>query len=492
VALVLRAHQQRAVERARAQKCRALFHAAGTGKTATIWRILAEDFNAHKRIRRTLIFAPLSVCAQWPTECEKFTRIPVKYVHALTDTGKKRTEKLARILETGEPAVIVTNYESVQIKDFYEKMLKFKPEIIILDESHRIKDSGAKRSKAVYPLCSASDRRFLLTGTPSPNSLLDLFGQYRALDPQILGSGFWSFRRQYFYDKNAGRQFSYPEWVPHPWAAKEIGEKIAPYTEQVTRAECLDLPPLTLIPVPCLMSAPQKKAYEDMRKEFVTEVRGLIMSSEFEMVKTLRMQQILAGFIQPDEQEQPVWFNDNPRMDALMDRIDSIGPQKQIIWTVFRPTYKRIGEELTKRGISHTFLTGEQKTDKEKQANKKLFVEGNAQILIANPAAAGEGIDGLQVAGCAHFYMRGWSLLHYMQAMARNYRSGSERHEKVLHYHYFVEGTIDETIATALIRKDNVQEAVLTWARGGIQKSFALTACETHDASVISRGKETI
>ena len=87
-----------------------------------------------------------------------------------------------------------------------------------------------------------------------------------------------------------------------------------------------------------------------MKKEFVTSVKEMVMSSEFEMVKTLRMQQILAGFIQPDEQEDPLWFDDQPRLDALLQKIDEIGNQKQIIWTVFRPTYKRISKELEKRG----------------------------------------------------------------------------------------------------------------------------------------------
>lgn len=484
----LRAHQQRAVEKARTQKNLALFYEAGTGKTATIWRILAEDYNHHKRIRNTLIFAPLAVCAQWPREMERFTKIPKDRCFALTDTGAKRTAQLEALLAKGAPVIIITNYESVQIKAFYEKLLRFSPEIVVCDESHRIKDAQAKRSKAVYPLCQSASRRFLLTGTPAPNSLLDLFGQYKALDPGIFGGGFWSFRSRYFYDRNAGRQFSYPDWVPHPWAAKEIGEKLHISCLQVSRKECLDLPPLTLVPVPVEMSKAQAKAYEEMKKDFVTEVKGMIMSSEFEMVKTLRMQQILAGFIQPDscdgKQPAPIWVPEVPRLEAMMENVEAIGKQKQIIWTVFRPTYHQIAKELDKRGISYTFLTGEQTNDAQKQANKKLFTDGDAQILIANPAAAGEGIDGLQIAKYAHFYMRGWSLLHYLQALARNYRSGSEAHDKVVHYHYFVRGTIDETLAYALLYKENVQEAVLNWARTGI----SLDVCKRMEQESISGG----
>lgn len=467
----LRAHQQKAVEMARTRLSLALFMEAGTGKTATIARILAEDFNRHKRMRNTLIFAPLAVCSQWPPEIARFTKIPEDCCFVLTDAGTKRTSRLAEILESGKPAIIVTNYESVQIKAFYERLVRFAPEIMVCDESHRLKDSQAKRSKAVYPLCQGAGRRFLLTGTPAPNSLLDLFGQYKALDPSIFGAGFWSFRSRYFYDKNAGRQFAYPDWVPYKTAAQEIGEKLKETSIQVTRKECLDLPDLSIIPVPVPLAKDQAKAYEEMKKDFVTYVGKLVASSEFEMVKTMRMLQMLTGFVQPDhidgEAPKPVWFKENPRLDALMEKVESIGKEKQIIWTVFRPTYARISEELTKRGIKHTFLTGEQKTDADKQANKRLFTDENAQILIANPAAAGEGIDGLQCAPYAHFYMRGWSLLHYLQALARNYRGGSERHERIVHYHYFVKGTLDEALAMALIHKEDVQEKVLEWARSG-------------------------
>lgn len=466
----LRPHQQRALERARTRKSLALFFKPGRGKTATIARILAEDFNARGGVRNTLIFAPITVCAQWPDEIIRFTRIPPSCLHVLTDSGKKRTARLEAVLSRQQPAIIVTNYESVQIKDFYEKLLQLSPQIIVLDESHRIKDSQAKRSKAIYPLCSAADRKFLLTGTPTPNSLLDLFGQYKALDPSILGPGFWSFRSRYFYDRNAGRQFSYPDWVPHPWAAKEIGEKLQDTALQVLPHEDLKLPPLQIVPVACDMSAEQRRVYEQMKKEFVTELGGVVMSSEFEMVKTLRMQQILAGFIQPDavdgKARAPLWVKDCPRLDAMLEKIEDIGKTKQIIWTVFRPTYTRIREELESRGYKVAMLTGEQTTDAEKQAQKKLFTQGDANILIANPAAAGEGIDGLQIAPYAHFYMRGWSLLHYLQALARNHRGGSEQHEQVVHYHYFVRETIDEVLAQALIYKENVQAKVLAWARG--------------------------
>lgn len=467
----LRQHQKVAVEKARKQANLALFFDAGTGKTGTMVRILAEEFNRAKNIVNTLIFAPISVCSQWPGEFEKFSKIPPELIHVMVGAGKKRTEALSGIIASKKPAIVVTNYEAVQIDAFYELLLAWCPEILVLDESHRIKDSQAKRSKAIYPLAHGARRRFLLTGTPVVNSLLDIFGQYKALDPSIFGPGFWSFRTKFFFDRNAGRKFAYPDWIPHPWASEQIGKAIADSSVQAKRDECLDLPPLQQLPVPVQLSPQQAKAYEEMKKDFLTEVNGLVASSEFEMVKTLRMQQILSGFVQPDESKEPVFFKDQPRLDALMDLIDGIGKEQFIVWTTFKPTYRRIGAELEKAKITFGFLTGEQSV-REKQDAIAAFKRGELQGLIANPAAASEGIN-LQEARYAFYYMRGYNLLHFLQSLARNYRSGTERlHKSVVHYHLYARGTLDEVIAHALLHKEDVCKAVLRWAKEGFTHSL--------------------
>ena len=461
----LRSHQQKAVEKARNQPHLALFHEAGTGKTGTMIRILAEDYNGRKKLANTLIFAPLTVCAQWPGEFSRFSKVPEDRILCLTGSGIKRVRELLKARARGGNYIVITNFEAVQITEFYKELLRWSPEILVLDESHRIKDSQSKRAKLIYPLAHAARRRFLLTGTPVVNSLTDVFGQFKALNPNIFGGGFWSFRSKYFYDRNAGKQFSFPDWVPHTWASKEIGKVLSETSVQAKRSECLDLPPLSTIPVPYDIEGAQLKAYAEMKKEFMTEVDGQIMSSEFAMVKTLRMQQILAGFIQPDEKGEPVWFKEQPRLKVLMDLLDSIGKEKSIIWTTFKPTYKLIGDALEKEKIKHAFLTGEQ-TQAEKQSAIEDFKSGSTQILVANPAAASEGIN-LQEAKYAIYFMRSWNLLHYLQSLARNYRSGTEAlHDRVVHYQIYSRGTLDEVVAGALHHKKNVGDTVLRWSRG--------------------------
>lgn len=476
--LKLMPHQLQAVERARTQKNLALFMEAGVGKTATTITILREEYNLQHQLVNTLILAPLAVCPNWPREFEKFSRIKQEDILVLTGRGCTRIETLKRRIETGKPCIIVTNYEAVQIKPLYELLLKWKPRIAILDESHRIKDSQSKRAKLIYPITNSCYRKILLTGTPVLNSLMDIFGQFKALDPDIFGPGFWSFRSRYFVNKNAGRQVTFPDWQPQPHAAKEIGNTISTHSVQARRDECLALPPLQIIPIPVPITGVQLKVYEQLRKQFVTELNEKVMSVEFEMVKTLRMQQILSGFMQPDESEDVEWFKEQPKLDALMDILDSIGKEKAIIWTNFVPTYQKIGRALEEKGYLYTYLTGEQRTSGAKAQAIESFTRGDTQLLIANPAAASEGIN-LQEARYAIYYSRGYNLLHYLQSMARNYRSGTEKlHKSCAHYHLFAKGTLDEVIAKALIEKQKVADCVLAWARS--QDIIPLDSCSLH------------
>lgn len=459
----LMAHQAAAVERARIVDHLALFYDVGTGKTATIITALREDFNKNKRIKRVLVFAPLSVCPQWKVEFLKFSKVPESVIHVLTGPGKKKKEYLARLNIGKKGGVVVTNYESVQNKEVYAELMKWGPEVAIADESHLCKDSTGVRSKLLFPLFQQAERRFLMTGTPAPQSMLDLYGQFKLLDASIFNCSFFAFRNRYFYDANAGMpsHVHFPKWVPRSNAEKEMAEVFGKYTMQAKRDECLDLPPLNRIMHHVELSPGQRKAYIEMEKHFVTEVAGEFVTAEFAMTKTLRMQQILSGFLEAGD--KPVEF-DNPRLDALEDIIASYPKgEKIIIWTIFRPTYPILAKLCEKLGKTPVMLTGDQSAA-EKEVSKESFLRGEANVLIANPAAGGTGLN-LQESKVSVYFSRGYNLAHQIQSEARNYRAGSQQHSVVNHHYLVSTGTLDEVISRALLYKLNVAEEVLAWAR---------------------------
>lgn len=454
-------HQQVAVERARQEPHLAIFHDPGLGKTRSVIEALREDFNSHKRVSRTLIICPLSTCRQWRNAWVAHSKIGDRDIAVLTGDGKKRTAIIEK-----DPKISITNFEGVQIKAFYAALLKWSPEIVVIDESHRLRDSESVRAGKIYPLCLAARRRFILSGTPILNSLLDIFGQYKALDPTLFGSKFWNFKRAYFYDKNANmpRHLHFPDWKPLPTAARDIAAVIAKTAVHAKKSECLDLPDLVSVTVPVDLSPGQRKAYESMEKEFVAELGEVTSIAEFAMTKTLRLQQILAGFVSEAAGKEPAWFDDVPRLTALKEILEKLEGQQVIVWTNFKPTYAKIGEICAKMNLSYVFLTGEQSIA-EKEQNIQSFVSGETRVIISNPSAGGTGVDGLQAAPFAVYFSRGYSAEHFWQSRDRNHRGGSEIHDKITHYHLVVECTIDEVILAALSKKESIAESVVKWAR---------------------------
>jgi SNF2 family DNA or RNA helicase len=459
------AHQQKAVELARSRPHLALLLEMGTGKTRTMIEILREDFWAQKRVRKVLIFAPLSVCAQWKTEFAKFSKVPQDQIHILTMDGKTRAKKLQAVLEAGRGGIVVTNYEAITIKGFYEVLLAWSPEIIILDECQKLKNPSSQRAKKIYPLCMTAHRRFILTGTLFTNSLMDIYGPYKALDTNIFGPSYWRFKTEFFYDKNAGmpKHLHFPKWEPLPNALPRLTAAIASTSVQARKEECLTLPPLVKTNVPIDMSPAQRKVYRDMEKEFVAELKGAVIVSEFAMTVQLRLRQILAGFVSSGVGSKPEYFDDNPRLDALEDLIDSMGQAQCLVWCNFAPMYPKIGERLNSMGVSNAYLTGEQ-TALQKQKSLEAFKTGQAQVLVSNPAAGGVGLN-LAEAAFTIYFDKSYNLEHMLQSESRNHRAGSEQHMRVTHYHLTVMGSIDEVIHEALIGKKEIGETILAWAR---------------------------
>ena len=457
-------HQKKAVERAREVNHLALLHETGVGKTCTMINILAEDQEL-RGPQRTLIFAPLSVCRQWAQEIEKFWIGPHPPILVLVGTGKQRCMNLSRYSVQQQSLLAITNYESCRIQSFYELLLKWKPQVLVCDESHRLKDPQSLQSKKIFPLAQGAKRRFILTGTPVLNSMMDLYGQYKILDPGHFGMNFFVFRSKYFYDKNSGmsQQTHFPDWRPKPGADLEMSQVLSKSSVQAKKHECLDLPPLHEIPVPVEMSLEQSRVYLEMERDAVAVLKDQVHIAPFAMVKLIRLQQLLCGFI-TDDQEVVTHLAEVPRLTALRDLIDSI-PQteKIIIWTNFRPTYQTIGDVCKALGRSHSYLIGGQ-SEKEKQESIENFRKGSTQILISNPAAGGTGIN-LTEAAYSIYYSRGYSLEHSEQSKARNFRGGSDRHSKITHYHLYCPKSLDGVITMALLSKQNIGDSILSYAK---------------------------
>jgi SNF2 family DNA or RNA helicase len=372
--------------------------------------------------------------------------------------------------------VFITNYESLLMKDLYAAFKMWQPQAIIFDESHALKTYNAKRSQLAERLSNEGPvvpYKQLLTGTPVLNNPMDLYHQFLVLDGgRTLGGNFFAFRGRFFRDRNAGmpKQKYFPKWEVMSLekdgydAMAELNRLIGHRSMHVTKAECMDLPPLVRQVIKVPMAPEQRRMYEEMKRDFVTfidqrEEDPKAVTAILAITKALRLQQIASGYVKTNEEEE-IGLDGTPKMEALKQLLDQLAPSgKILVWAAWRNNYKQIGEVCDSLGLKYVTLVGGM-TDASRNAAIEAFTKGDAHVLVGNPGSGGIGVN-LVEAPYAIFYSRTFSMLHKVQAEARNYRGGSEMHEKVTHYDIVCENSIDEIIAEKLAEKIEMSDKLL-------------------------------
>ena len=451
------------------------FFEVGTGKTMTTVSTLRLKYLEAQRLKRTFILGPAIVLNNWKRELLFHSNLSANVIHVLTGSGKKRIQAIEKIIQDGqhwdEGSIIITNYEAIgRMKGFTEAILKWKPEILVLDESHRCKSIGAKQTREAIKIADTVDHSYLLTGTPILNSMLDIFSQFRILDKgATFGKQFYSFRGKYFYDKNSGMPGDkhFPNFVPRKGAAEEINLLIRKKAMYVEKDDCLDLPPLVRHKVEVEMSTEQEKAYTSMQKDFVAYIESEkpeAAIAELAITKALRLQQITTGFVGTEDIDSNKGihkFKTNPRKNALKELLTDLAPKHKIlVWAVFKENYNDIREVCEKLKIKYVEVHGGISQDDKMASVDKFNDDDTYRVFIGHPRSGGIGIN-LVPSDVSIFYSRNFSLENDIQAEARNYRGGSERHEKVTRIDIVTPGTIDEKVLEALASKKNIGYKVL-------------------------------
>lgn len=453
-------HQKEAIEKAKGLDYFGLFFEVGCGKTRCVISICEDRYWLHGRVLKTLVFTPLVVVENFKREFEKFGRLSKNKVVTLTGSNKERLKKFNHTM-AGD-YVVICNYEVTYHKELFSALCDWKPQIVVFDELHRLKDIKAIRTKKCIDLADRAVYRYGLSGTPILNSELDLFAQVRALDNgKTFGKNFFVFRQQYFYDANASRRGTtsyFPNWLPRPGIDKELQEKIKPFTARAKKSECMDLPPYLLKPVYVEMSQEQATAYKAMKKDFIAYLKDKACVAELAITKSLRLQQIVSGYIKLEDGSEVV-FQENPRIDALQGLLtDIVTYAKVIIWCAFKKNYDMVRVACNHAKCEVAELTGD---TKDRQAEIDKFQNNeNCRILIANPAAGGIGVN-LTAASYMIYYSKTFSLEHDLQSEGRAYRGGSEIHDKITRIDLTCKDTIDELIDSTLKTKREIGSRVL-------------------------------
>lgn len=452
-------HQKRAIEKARGKDAFALFFEQGTGKTSTLINILREKWGDDTRPFRTLILCPPIVIENWKREFQRYSHVPAGKIITLTGSGFKRL----CATDLPQDAIYVTNYQAVLMDKLFERLKKFRFRCVVLDESHKIKTYNSKTTKRVQMLGETAEYRYCLSGTPILNTAFDLWPQVHFLDRGAsLGKSYFAFRDEYFHDFNAGmpRHVYFPNWKMKPDTTSRIHKLIEPISARAEKSECLDLPPLIRQRVDCELSDEAADVYRRLEKEFVSTLGQSQVITDLEITKGLRLQQIVSGYC-PDETGAIHEFKPNHRLDALRDLLEGItGSHKVLVWAVFRENFVQIERLLSALKIPYVSVHGGVPPAEQRAAIVRFEEDARLRVFVGHPRSAGIGVN-LTAASYSIWYSRNFSLEDDLQAEARNYRGGSEKHSSIVRIDLSTPGTIDQVILEALGSKQSLADAIL-------------------------------
>jgi SNF2 family DNA or RNA helicase len=409
----------------------------GLGKTiSTLTAIndLIDSFTIHK----TLIIAPLRVAnSVWAQEAELWEH--TKHLKISVCTGNER-QRLTALMQDAD--IFVINRENVEWLVKSQKNWRF--DCVVVDESDSFKNASSKRFRALRKVLPDTTHMILLSGTPSPNGLLDVWAQMYLIDfGERLGRTMTSYKDRFFEKDYMGYNFTLREGSAgkiHDLLRDKVlsmsSEDYLELPDRISLVEAVDLPPATL------------REYKDFE---TTLLATLPDGEEIEAMNAAvlagKLLQYANGAIYTDEHHN--WTNiHDVKLDALAEIIDNNSGENILVAYNFK-------HDLAK--LQQRFPSG---VALDKDPNTVVrWQQGKIKLMFAHPQSAGHGLN-LQDGGClAVWFGLTWSLGHYLQFNARLHRQGQQRPVRIIHI--IAADTIDERVVSVLSLKGAVQNNLL-------------------------------
>lgn len=428
----------------------------GCGKTLTTIAVAGALYNLGK-IDRVLVVAPTSVCSVWPHDLNQFAAFPWE-ARVLLGDKKKRLKALNELKNWPFKAlrIAVINYESTHRDGIFEALAAYRPDLIVCDESQRIKNPSAAQSKALHKLGDAAPFRMILSGTPVQNNAVDLYSQYRFLDPAVYGANFYAFKNRYCIMGGYGQH-----QIVGYRNMDELVKKEHSVAYRVTKEECLDLPQQTFINRYVQFTDAEQAIYEQLRKSSFLELEtGENVTATTILTMYLRLMQLTGGFLTADESTRPKQVN-TAKLDALADIVDDYvvdAGKKLVIFARFRAEIAAIENLLRLRKIQYGSIYGDVPMEERGKIVEDFQTNPDTKVFVAQIQTAGLGIT-LHAASTAVFYSYDYNYANYAQALARIHRIGQRL--PVTYIHLVVDGSIDEKILAALENKEDMAKTVV-------------------------------
>jgi SNF2 family DNA or RNA helicase len=437
-------HQVAAVEKLCPIRLGALFADMGTGKSRMSIELAARR---RTKISKIIWFCPVSLKETVQHEILKHTDCTSIYVFDDRTSALNLPPALWYIIG------IESMSSSARVVSAVDRLID-EHTMVILDESSYIKGHNSMRTQRLTLICERARYRMILTGTPLSQGVVDLYAQMRFLSPKILGyNSFYSFTANHleYSDK-------YPGKVVRAHNVEYLAAKIQPYVYQVTKKECLDLPPKLYETRYFKMTVEQREAYESAKAEILRIDPDRFDSSVILRLFTV-LQQIVCGFWNRRDKNGEIkrleFFHH--RLYTLVDVILDIPEnEKIIIWCKYRYDIEKIKKMLQERYGKESLAEFHGGLSERKRNQEIKRFRSEARFLLATQSTGGHGLT-LNEARYVIFYNNTFKYADRLQAEDRCHRIGQEH--KVTYIDIECSSSIDERISAALARKGNVLEA---------------------------------
>lgn len=425
-----------------------LFLDPGLGKTSVTlaaFKLLKEQ----GYVRRMLVVAPLRVCySVWPQEVKKWADFHGLRCTVLHGADKNARARLPYDIFVVNPEAFSTGKGGSWYQHYAADYVK--ADMLVVDESTRFKNSQSKRFKSLKALLDTFKRRYILTGTPMPNSYEDLFGQVYLLDRgAALGQYITHFRREHYQARNTWG--GYTEWEMKPGHDKEILNKIAPFCLRMSSDDYLELPELVENVIGVDLPAPVRKAYDRLEKDFVAELSGMDVEAFSAASLSTKLRQLCNGGVYNAEGEA-VHAHD-AKCEVLESIVEEAGKPVLCAYQ-FRHDIERIRRHFR---YDVPYIGG---GVNERKAAELIdqFNAGAIPLLLAHPASAGHGLNLQEQSNHVVFFGLPWSLEEYDQFIRRVHRQGNPNTHVFLHI-ILANDTVEQGMLQALGSKDRSQKA---------------------------------
>lgn len=434
-------YQKRAIRMILEKPDVGLFLDMGLGKTVitlTAVHELLDNFDVY----RVLVVAPKKVAEDtWSRESSKWDHLSDLRVAKILGTRTARTKAA-----DSDADIYVINRENVKWLTEAYKGKKWRWDMLVIDELSSFKSHQSERFKALKHVRLMFKRIVGLTGTPDPNSLMDLWAEMYLIDGGArLGKFIGNYRAAFFHSYDLGYT-GITKYEPLPGAAERISAKLSDIAVSMKAKDYIDLPERIDNVVHVALTDKEKKMYTELEQSGILELEKGDITALSAASCVTKLLQYAGGAVYKDDGGYEEFHSE--KLKALEEIIEA-SDSPVLVFYGYKHEKRRIG----------TFLKKYEPRTLESEADIDDWNAGKIKVLLAHPASVGYGLN-LQAGGhTIVWYSLPWSLEYFLQANARLYRQGQER--PVIINYLISDDTVDEDVLGSLRSKNMSQEALL-------------------------------